>query len=56
MKVSRVSEMRMLDRTAIDSFGITEQLLMENAGEAVYFVLLNEFGVKGKRFVVFCGI
>jgi len=56
MKVSRVSEMRMLDRTAIDRFGITEQLLMENAGEAVYFVLLNEFGVKDKRFIVFCGI
>jgi NAD(P)H-hydrate epimerase len=48
--------MRALDRTAIEQFGIVEELLMENAGQAVYFVLLNEFGIKGKRFVVFCGL
>ena len=55
MKVSRVSEMRTMDRTAIEQFGIVEELLMENAGHAVYFVLLNEFGIEGKRFLVFCG-
>ena len=56
MKVSSVSEMRAMDRTAIEKFGIAEELLMENAGEATYFVILNEFGIRGKGFVVFCGI
>ncbi|MFN2292520.1 MAG: NAD(P)H-hydrate dehydratase [Anaerolineae bacterium] len=56
MKVSTVAEMRALDRTAIEQYGIVEELLMENAGQAVYFVLLNEFGIEGKRFVVFCGL
>ena len=56
MKVSSVSEMRILDRTAVDKFGIADELLMENAGEAVYFVLLNEFGIRDKNFIVFCGI
>ena len=41
MKVSRVSEMRALDRTAIEEFGIVAELLMENAGQAVYYVLLK---------------
>ena len=56
MKVTRVSEMRALDRTAIEDFGIAEELLMENAGQAVYFVILKEFGIEGKRFLVFCGL
>jgi len=47
--------MRELDRTAIEKFGIEDKLLMENAGEAVYFVIQKEFGVSGRRFVVFCG-
>jgi hydroxyethylthiazole kinase-like uncharacterized protein yjeF len=56
MKVSRVSEMRGLDRTAIEEFGIVEELLMENAGLAVYSVISEEFGIKDRRFLVFCGI
>lgn len=56
MKVSRVSEMRELDRTAIEEFGIKDELLMENAGEAVYFVMLNELGIKDKKFILFCGM
>ena len=55
MKVSRVAEMRNLDRRATADFGITREILMENAGEASYFVILKEFGVKGKKFVIFCG-
>ncbi len=45
MKVARVPEMRALDRTASERFGITELLLMENAGQAVCFVILSELGI-----------
>ncbi len=55
MKVAKVEEMRTLDRRATEEFGIAEDLLMENAGQAVYFVMLQELGMKDKRFVVFCG-
>jgi NAD(P)H-hydrate epimerase len=48
--------MRNLDRRATEDFGIAEELLMENAGEAGYFVILKEFGIKGKKFAVFCGL
>lgn len=56
MKVSSVSEMRNLDKTAIKDFGIKDELLMENAGGAVYSVILNEYGIKDKKFVVISGI
>ncbi|MCD6285382.1 MAG: NAD(P)H-hydrate dehydratase [Anaerolineae bacterium] len=55
MKVSRVSEMQEMDRAAVEAFGIAPDLLMENAGNAVYWVILNQFGVRGQRFVVFAG-
>lgn len=55
MKVSSVSEMRELDRTAIEKFGIREELLMENAGEAVYSVIRSRLGIAGKCFAIFCG-
>ena len=56
MKISTVAEMRILDQEATDKYGIPEEILMENAGEAAYFALLREIGVAGKRFAVFCGI
>jgi ADP-dependent NAD(P)H-hydrate dehydratase / NAD(P)H-hydrate epimerase len=55
MKISRVSEMKQLDQAAIRQFGISDEILMENAGLAVCTVIQNELGVAGKRFVVFCG-
>ncbi|OGN97356.1 MAG: bifunctional ADP-dependent (S)-NAD(P)H-hydrate dehydratase/NAD(P)H-hydrate epimerase [Chloroflexi bacterium RBG_13_51_36] len=55
MKVARVGEMKDLDRRAAEEFGISEDLLMENAGQAVYFAMLQEIGIKGNRFLVFCG-
>jgi NAD(P)H-hydrate epimerase len=56
MKIAGVQEMRNLDRMAVAKFGIIEELLMENAGEATYFTILNEIGIKGKKFVIFCGV
>ncbi|MCJ7679874.1 MAG: NAD(P)H-hydrate dehydratase [Candidatus Aminicenantes bacterium] len=56
MKICRVEEMRRLDRTAVESYGIREELLMENAGHASYEVIRDEYGVEGKTFAVICGI
>ena len=56
MKVSSVYEMRELDRTAIEEFGIREELLMENAGGATYSVISSEYGIRGRTFIVCCGI
>ena len=55
MKISTVKQMRELDRSAVERFGIAEEILMENAGEAAYFTILSRIGVRGKRFVVLCG-
>ena len=55
MRVSRVAEMRNLDSQATSEFGITQETLMEKAGEAAYFVILKELGVKDKKFIIFCG-
>ena len=56
MKICTVNEMRNLDRRAIKEYGITQEILMENAGQASYFTILTEFGIKNKKFVCFCGV
>ena len=56
MKVSSVTQMRSLDRYAIEELAIPEEILMENAGEASYFVIMNEFGITDKKFVIICGM
>ncbi len=55
MKVSTVAEMRALDRTALDQFGIPEEILMENAGAATYRVLARRFPIRDHTFLIFCG-
>ena len=47
--------MRAMDRSAIEEFGIPDQILMENAGRAAFGVLSREWGVAQKRYVIFCG-
>ncbi len=55
VKVCRVSEIRGLDNEAIDRFLLSEELLMENAGAAVSQVIMQEMGIKSRKFVIFCG-
>jgi len=55
MKISTTEQMRDLDRRAIEEYGISDQLLMENAGLAAYWMIFSRIGVKGRRFVIFCG-
>jgi len=56
MKVARVKEMQAMDKQAIEDLAIPEEILMENAGQAAVAVLDREFGIRGKRYVVICGI
>ena len=56
MKVSRVEEMRKLDQSAITNFGISDNLLMENAGLAAFQAIAGEFGIPDTRFLIVCGI
>ncbi|MCX5837819.1 MAG: NAD(P)H-hydrate epimerase, partial [Deltaproteobacteria bacterium] len=55
MKISNVGEMKAMDRQAIEQFGIPEEILMENAGRAAFEILSGEWGVAGRRYVLFCG-
>jgi NAD(P)H-hydrate epimerase len=48
--------MRALDQKAITKFGITAELLMENAGHAAYYALRKAFDLPEKRCLVFCGV
>jgi NAD(P)H-hydrate epimerase len=56
MRVTTVDEIGSLDRRATTEFGVSEQILMENAGEALYYVILREMGIAGRRFAVVCGM
>lgn len=55
MKVSSVNQMRQMDRDAINSYGIADELLMENAGKAAFDLLNRNIGVAGKTIVIVCG-
>lgn len=55
MKVSNARQMRRLDKQATKQFGIPTDILMENAGEAVFSVISQNFSVKDQNFSVFCG-
>jgi NAD(P)H-hydrate epimerase len=56
MKVSRVEEMRWMDRHATEALLIPADILMENAGLGAAAVLADKRGLHGKRYVILCGI
>ena len=45
MKVCRVAEMHRMDKQATEEYCIPPEILMENAGEAVYTVIQKESGI-----------
>jgi NAD(P)H-hydrate epimerase len=53
MKVCTLAEMKELDETAQKEFGISQEILMENAGSAVAEVCIRE--TNPKKVVVVCG-
>ena len=55
MKVATVDEVRRYDRLAEETYGIDDLLLMENAGNAAYYVILKEVGVRDRYFTVVAG-
>ena len=55
MRISTVEQMRRLDQRSISEFGLSDHLLMENAGEAVYYEILHQLGIEGQRFLVVSG-
>lgn len=55
MKLATVQQMRGMDRYAIEKLGIAEEILMENAAQTSAAMLQREIGIRGKKFVVFCG-
>ena len=55
MKIARVKEMQQMDQEAIQKYGLSDELLMENAGIAVCQVIAQQIGIENKRFLIFCG-
>ena len=56
MKICTVDHMRNLDQRAIDEYGIPQEILMENAGQALFFQIIQNYAVKNKHYVFFCGV
>ncbi len=55
MRVSRVEEMRAMDATAIEKYGIADELLMENAGHASYEIIRRKIGLFPHKFLIVSG-
>ena len=55
MNVSTVAQMRSMDRTAMEEYGISEEILMENAGHAVVHALSDMLPIAGRTILILCG-
>ncbi|MDD2352275.1 MAG: NAD(P)H-hydrate dehydratase [Atribacterota bacterium] len=56
MKIARVIEMQNMDEDAINKFGISDELLMENAGLSICQLIYNNFKIENSSFLVICGV
>jgi len=56
MRLVSTEQMRRMDQTAVQKYGIPEEILMENAGESSYFALVREFGLNKGPTICLCGI
>lgn len=56
MKIVPVKEMQDMDEIAIKKYCISDNILMENAGLAVFQIINNNFEVAKSNFLIFCGI
>lgn len=56
MKIATAAEMRQIDKTAIEQYGIPGMVLMENAGKAVVCCLENSYDtLQDKKIYIFAG-
>ena len=55
MKIGTVAQTRNMDRRATEELGLQGDILMENAGGAVHYIISQKIGVRNKKFVVLCG-
>jgi ADP-dependent NAD(P)H-hydrate dehydratase / NAD(P)H-hydrate epimerase len=56
MKISRVKEIQNMDKKAIEQYGISDNLLMENAGVATYLAIAKNFTIENNEFLIFSGV
>ncbi|RKX84826.1 MAG: bifunctional ADP-dependent NAD(P)H-hydrate dehydratase/NAD(P)H-hydrate epimerase [Spirochaetes bacterium] len=58
LKIATVEQMRGCDSKAVEEYSVPDTILMENAGNAVYYAVLNELkesGIRNKKYVIFSG-
>jgi NAD(P)H-hydrate epimerase len=56
MKIARVKEMQNMDKKAIEQYGISDNILMENAGVATYLAIAKNFTIENNEFLIFSGV
>ncbi|MEM4775281.1 MAG: NAD(P)H-hydrate epimerase, partial [Sulfolobales archaeon] len=56
MKVCYTREMKEIDHKAVNVYGISDALLMEDAGSSLYSLIVREFGCSGLRVGIVAGV
>ncbi len=55
MKICNVEQMKKIDQSAEERFGIKGEKSMENAGQAALRAIRREYSIEGNSFLLFCG-